>query len=269
VTSNRRALTIYGHGAVSIGNNPGSNATLNVGKHSDYSSTAYFAADQPSAFNFGPDEHTYIRADEFLKPIGFNMDISNSKVVMGAGNNHVGINWTVPVVPLEIHQVTFGIGINRVGTQQNWLITADVQGPLRLNLRNQLQWDQLMTLTSKGSFYHITGNYQSLSDKNAKTSIEGLGPTLGKIMELKPRQYEMIHDNPAKQLSYGLVAQEVAQFLPEIVMVLPQAKINGQDIEKIHALNYSGLAPFLVKALQEQAHLLLELQQKMIALSGQ
>ncbi len=125
-TAMRPGLTIAANGRVSIGDNPGLgfNAQLSVGKDADKDCSAWFSAPQWSAFNYTSAEHTYIRSGQFGGKLFLNFYPLNSKIVMGNGTSNIGINWSQPVYPLEIHSPDFGIGLMRIGSLNHWLISA-------------------------------------------------------------------------------------------------------------------------------------------------
>jgi hypothetical protein len=94
---------------------------------------------------------------------------------------------------------------------------------------------------------YANGNYQffgsNVSDQRAKENINNLDfNATEKIIALQPKSYYMKNDN--KKLKYGFIAQEVYEVLPDLV--------NGDlSDEGFVGLDYNGIIPFLVKAIQE------------------
>ena len=84
------------------------------------------------------------------------------------------------------------------------------------------------------------------SDQRLKTEIATLNYGLNEILQLNPVSYYWKKDrNTQDQKSIGLIAQEVLPLLKELVRT-------AQDKDQTLSVNYSGLIPVLIKALQEQ-----------------
>jgi hypothetical protein len=90
---------------------------------------------------------------------------------------------------------------------------------------------------------YTTGTYQG-SDLRLKRNVQNLGYGLDAVMRLRPVSYEW-KDRPTGPATFGLIAQEVATIMPELVG-------KSQDEAGMLSLNYVGLVPVLVKAVQEQ-----------------
>lgn len=105
------------------------------------------------------------------------------------------------------------------------------------------------------------------SDLKFKQNIRSLGAGLDKIMALQPKAYEMRTDEfknditLAKGPQFGLIAQDVKALLPELVhQVKIPARLSNDEIKKnvkkdpitYESMNYTGLIPVLIKAMQEQ-----------------
>jgi len=67
---------------------------------------------------------------------------------------------------------------------------------------------------------------------------------LKEILKLYPVSYNWKR-NPNQQRQLGLIAQDVQSIIKELVHV-------GEDIDQTLSLNYTGLIPVLIKALQDQ-----------------
>ncbi len=93
--------------------------------------------------------------------------------------------------------------------------------------------------------YRIDGNGNTfkLSDKSLKRDFQPFAQTLPQLMKLKPTAYHFKTEEKDKPLSFGFVAQEVAEVYPNLVTKLGDGHI---------ALNYEGLIPVAVSAIQEQ-----------------
>ena len=98
--------------------------------------------------------------------------------------------------------------------------------------------------TSRGVFNNATGAYTTISDANLKENVINYTNALDKVNLLRPVTYNFI-DDKNKYNQIGLIAQEVLNVIPEIV-----AKPANED--GYYGLNYAGLTPILIKAIQEQ-----------------
>jgi len=90
---------------------------------------------------------------------------------------------------------------------------------------------------------YTTGTYQG-SDLRLKDQVRDLRYGLGEVLQLRPVSYRW-KDAALAQPTLGLIAQEVEPVLPELVA-------HGTDEAGLLSLNYTGLIPVLVKAVQEQ-----------------
>jgi hypothetical protein len=91
---------------------------------------------------------------------------------------------------------------------------------------------------------HVTGTFTNPSDARLKQDVLDLNYGLREVLQLRPVTWHW-KDKPAGKLQLGLIAQEAQRVLPELVS-------EGKDPEKTLSLNYLGLTPVLVKAIQEQ-----------------
>jgi hypothetical protein len=110
--------------------------------------------------------------------------------------------------------------------------------------------DPLYKLHVAGNIY-ATGSYLG-SDARLKKNISDLSYGLDEIMQLRPVSYQW-KDQTDSRLSLGLIAQEVEPVLPELIE-------KAKDEAGTMSLNYVGLVPVLIKAMQ-QDHGKIEAQQ--------
>jgi hypothetical protein len=101
-------------------------------------------------------------------------------------------------------------------------------------------------LKVEGTGYADNGFYLS-SDSRAKTSIASLPDSLGKVSQLRGVSFEWLvteqkTNRPAGR-HLGLLAQEVATVLPELVHT---------NIDGFLSVNYDGIIPVLVEAMKDQ-----------------
>lgn len=84
--------------------------------------------------------------------------------------------------------------------------------------------------------FEVGGTLTESSSVKLKENIVPLGDQLSKLMLLRPVEYDKIKSS---QHEYGLIAEEVAEILPEVVS-------EDQD-----SIQYTRLVPTLIKAIQE------------------
>lgn len=130
-------------------------------------------------------------------------------------------------------------GIN-FNSGANWFMSAGSDLDIGLN-GNRRAW-----LLASG------GGWSTSSDRNLKKDIEPLRDVLGKVMQLRPARYHFKNQEDGEPLQPGFIAQEVEEIMPELV----------SQKDGVRGLNYQGLIPLTVAAVQEQ-------QKKMESLAGE
>ncbi|MBC7863294.1 MAG: tail fiber domain-containing protein, partial [Bacteroidia bacterium] len=109
----------------------------------------------------------------------------------------------------------------------------------------------------------MAGYVQTISDSIFKTDVTDINNGLQKILQLKPKEYYLDSLNPynlhfSKTKQYGFVAQNVEQIIPELVSnaIKPAEADSAGNIVfqslNYKTLNYDGILPFAIKAIQEQ-----------------
>jgi hypothetical protein len=117
-----------------------------------------------------------------------------------------------------------------------------------------------------------TNSVSLFSDERFKKNIKPINSALAKIMQIQPKQYEYRTDEyPAmhfdKNINYGFIAQELEKVLPELTdnkTAIPDPKRNKNSFnfkmtQGYYSVNYIGLIPVMVKAIQEQQQQIEEL----------
>jgi hypothetical protein len=108
--------------------------------------------------------------------------------------------------------------------------------------------------------------YNNLSDRRLKKDIIQMENILDKIMLLNPCNYNWIsNDTP----SFGFIAQEVFKIFPKLYNEIPNSDGNidepcDEDTGKplYYGLDYGRFTPYIVKGLQEQNTIIINLQKK-------
>jgi len=83
-----------------------------------------------------------------------------------------------------------------------------------------------------------------MSDGRLKTNVSGLNYGLNTVLAMRPVRYAW-KKTPTAANKIGFIAQEVQKLVPEVVAT-------GTDKDHTLGIDYAGLVPVLVKALQEQ-----------------
>lgn len=120
------------------------------------------------------------------------------------------------------------------------------------NNGNAARYVQFMVNGSEvGCLYGNGSNVASLysaSDERLKTNIRNTGLGLNTIMKMRIRDYEWKADG--KTVNAGFIAQELYEVYPEAVSKGNDAAIDSTG--GTWMVNYAGITPLLVKAIQDQ-----------------
>jgi hypothetical protein len=95
-----------------------------------------------------------------------------------------------------------------------------------------------------GGDVHVLGTLTQNSDARLKQRVLNLAYGLPEVLRLRPVSWHW-KDRPERGPQLGLIAQEVEALLPELVTT-------DQAAEQTKGLNYLGLLPVIIKAIQEQ-----------------
>ncbi len=128
---------------------------------------------------------------------------------------------------------------------------------------------------------HVTGTFTNPSDERFKENVQPFKNALSKIKLMNVHTFNFKQMEEEKQLvlpegeQIGLIAQELEEILPELVVENVHAYdknegIEGaeRDMEKIEykGINYIGLIPVLIEAMKEQQQQIEELKQQIAEL---
>lgn len=97
---------------------------------------------------------------------------------------------------------------------------------------------------SAKAYIYPDGTYYRLSDRRQKENIEGIAYGLDAINMLRPVSHTWIGSTSDRK-SLGFIAQEVEEVISELV----NTSMDGE--REIKALDYNGLIPVLIKAVQD------------------
>lgn len=94
-----------------------------------------------------------------------------------------------------------------------------------------------------------SGNITAYSDRRLKENIETIPNALSMVKRLRGVTFDWIAD---KKHSYGLIAQEVEEVIPELVLETESGTANGDDKKTVKSVDYSKIVSVLIEAIKEQ-----------------
>jgi hypothetical protein len=113
-------------------------------------------------------------------------------------------------------------------------------------------------LTGSAVYISSSGQLGVLaSSERYKTAIEPMAQRTEKLKQLRPVTFHLKTD-PKGDVQYGLIAEEVAQVYPELVIRNEKGRIEG--------VRYEELAPMLLNEVQQQAQELREMRRQLAEL---
>lgn len=104
----------------------------------------------------------------------------------------------------------------------------------------------------------VTGTVTSSSDARLKKNVNTLDGAMANIMKLQPKTYQYRTNeyptmNLAEGLNFGFIAQELQQVFPNLVLnSTTYGDKNKASKFDFLSVNYTGLIPVMVSAMQEQ-----------------
>lgn len=154
------------------------------------------------------------------------------------------------------------------GGLNNVAIRGDVipnNAGLRWDLGNHdiaEHWDEVNALS-----------FVVFSDASLKNNVRDLDYGLQQILALSPKRYQYENDLSEEQDRLGLIAQEVQQIIPEVVVTHDvDGDENGELVRRpreLLGINYVALIPILIQGMQEQEVQLQRLREDNVALTEQ
>lgn len=143
-------------------------------------------------------------------------------------------------------------------------------------------WGKYSSIIGKHDWKFLHGWFRNLhyttlwecSDKRIKENIKSVGSSLGRILKVRPVTYDLketffedINDQHKKEAidegknQSGVIAQELMEVFPHLV------QYNGEA--DLYEVDYIGITPYLIKAIQEQQGLIKAQQAEMKLQAGQ
>jgi hypothetical protein len=210
----------------------------------------------------------------------------NNSIVLGSingvngatSNTSVGIGTTTPTRNLEVSSSTDSrirvttstassqAGLEMIDGTSSWRLTTNaLTGGVRLdestdsfgansNVRYYFGTSafepgasgtqSLGSTIYRWSTVFATNGTINTSDKRLKKEQKPLNYGLNEILKLEPVTFKWINPYTDTRTHIGLMAQDVLRIIPEAVIV-------GEDEQKTLGLSYSDLVPVLIKSIQE------------------
>ncbi len=166
----------------------------------------------------------------------------------------VGINDSSPEYTLDVSHESGvpsattatgnGINLENSFTGNSWQFYAFSSGNMTIYNNEEL----------KGTFDATSGNYTASSDLRLKKNVATLNNQLDIIKQLRPTSYQYNSQSSDRSV-YGLIAQEVQQVMPDIVI-----NMNEEGDDEILGVSYTELIPVLIAGMQEQQTMIEQIQ---------
>lgn len=116
---------------------------------------------------------------------------------------------------------------------------------------------------------YVAGSITTTSDASKKTNVSNLEGALDKVKQLQPKTYDYIADenlNLPSERQIGFIAQELEEVFPDLVKDIEvlgapeegeEGEMGDPTVEgNIKSVNYIGMIPVLVEAIQEQQEII-------------
>lgn len=247
--SNR--FTILGNGRIGVGNtNPDEDLVIGSNFGSAWAVPAITVGNiNGGAIQLGSSENFNLSIESSNSVLGSKLtsNASGSTGILGIQATGVGIgsvNTNPGGYALKVAPTNLGMGIASQDNSEEWELFTTNAGDLQLYHGFDL----------RGTFNGTTGAYVANSDRRLKQGIKRLELILDRVMDLQVKRYTYKNADKRGRESIGFIAQEVEELFPELVY-----QQEGERNHGIYGINYSGLGPIAIKAIQE---LKLELDEK-------
>lgn len=163
--------------------------------------------------------------------------------------SHLGVGWTNPAYNLQVLG-NCAIGMNTNGT-------ATIEAFNGTAFFGNGGTSTCLGIYNNGNYYFTGSN---VSDIRAKDKINNLNiDGIEKVLALRPKSYYMKND--LNKIRYGFIAQDVSEVLPDLIS-------GDLESEEFVGLDYNGIIPVLVKAIQEQQEIIKQLTNRIINLEN-
>ncbi|MGG9972701.1 tail fiber domain-containing protein [Ferruginibacter sp. SUN002] len=116
----------------------------------------------------------------------------------------------------------------------------------------------------RGNIFYIDGGYYPISDKRLKKDVRSLSSVLSKVLSMNPVTYKMKYGSITDTKTLGFIAQEVNNIFPELTQQITSkdTEIGYPGLDDLYTMHYDGMAPIVIKAIQEQQEKIKSMQSK-------
>lgn len=238
----------------------------------------------------------------FAQDFGVNGDGSNSGIIVQGKNINPASSDKIGVQGYSVPAPFYGVGVSGIGGWKGVYGQATISGTgSRLGVSGNASggtsnyalygtasgpgtnygvWASASGTNSRAGYFsgdlEYTGALIHVSDRKFKKNIVDIRNCTSVIRKMAPKEYDYRSDefpgmNLPKAHQVGLVAQDVEAVLPELVheSTMPEATQDGEkgasasQPATFKGVDYVGLIPYLVGALQEQADEIESLKKKL------
>ncbi len=118
-------------------------------------------------------------------------------------------------------------------------------------------WDLTNNNATFGGSIWAAGNITAYSDAKLKENVETVDNALEKVLNLRGVYYNLIRDE-TKTRKLGVIAQEVQEIVPEVVML----HRDKEDEEGTLSVDYGNMVGLLIEAVKQQQEYIRTLEEK-------
>ena len=193
----------------------------------------------------------------------FNGNTAVLPITLNSMGGVVGIGVAQPTAPLHI----VGVAIHGVSGNPPLSIANSSYPSVRWDIGPNTNGDHVIFYNNNGAWLgrgNPGAGWNLQSDLRLKDEIEPITHCLDKITALRPVSYRWKYNMDSPYKSFGLIAQEAKDVIPEMVNAL-QDSVHGE----IYGITYTTCIPILIGAVNELSSTIVELQAVIATTSNQ
>jgi hypothetical protein len=205
----------------------------------------YFKMGYDADFNFSIGDYGHAAGLVWTQQLKLAYSAPANCIVV-ASSGYVGIGITNPVASLHVYGAN-----NTTGGQITPLALTNSNAPtLRWDVGPNVNSDFCINYSGGGCLYinhnSVSGGWAYASDLRLKDDIAAIPNCLDTIDALRPVSYRMKSNMDSQYKTFGLIAQEVKEVLPELIQSIPDVE-HGET----YGITYNGFIPILIGAVKE------------------